>query len=63
MDLRFGTQNKSPYRAGSLMTVIKEMSKCTLDLLGYRKSDGTEMAPNQQANIHVSMERGMRMIN
>jgi hypothetical protein len=27
----------------------------------YRRSDGTQVAPNQQANIRFSMERGMRI--
>jgi hypothetical protein len=30
--------------------------------LEYRRSDGTEVAPNQQANIYFSMER-MRIMN
>jgi hypothetical protein len=29
----------------------------------YRRSDGTEVAPNQQANINFSMVRGMRIVN
>jgi hypothetical protein len=31
--------------------------------LEYRRSDGTEMAPNQQVNIHFSMESRMRIMN
>jgi exonuclease III len=35
MDMRFGTWNvRSPYRADSLMTVAKELSKYKLDLVG-----------------------------
>jgi hypothetical protein len=64
MDMRFGMWNvRSLYRAGWLMTVAKEISKYKLDLVEYRKSDGTEVAPSQQANIHFSMERGMRIMN
>jgi hypothetical protein len=33
------------------MTVAKEISKYKLDLIGVQ-SDGTEVTPNQQANIH-----------
>jgi exonuclease III len=34
MDMRFGTWNiRSLYRAGLLMTVAKEISKCKLDLV------------------------------
>jgi hypothetical protein len=29
----------------------------------YRRSDGTEVAPNQQVNIHLSMDGGMRIMN
>jgi hypothetical protein len=48
MDMRFGTWNIiSLYRAGSLMTVLKELSKYVIQ--EYRMSDGTEMAPN----LHV----------
>jgi hypothetical protein len=54
MDMRFGTWNvRSMYRAGSLRAVANE----------YRRSDGTEVAPNPQTNIHFSMERGMRIMN
>jgi hypothetical protein len=45
------------------MTVAKEISKYKLDLVGVMRSDGTEVAPNQQANIHFSMERGMTVMN
>jgi hypothetical protein len=50
MDIRFGTWNERLlYMAVSLMTVAKETSKYKWE---YRKSGGTEVAPNQQANIH-----------
>jgi exonuclease III len=36
--MRFGTWNvRSLYRAGSLVTVSKELSKYTLDLLGVQE--------------------------
>jgi hypothetical protein len=66
MDMRFGTWLvKSLYRAGSLPTVAKVISKCKLDLVAKKKSDGTGVPPNQQANIRVyfSVGRGMRIMN
>jgi hypothetical protein len=63
MDITFGTWNvRSLYRAGSLATVARETAKYKLDLVEY-KSDGTEVAVNQQVIIHFSMETGMRIIN
>jgi hypothetical protein len=38
MDIRFGTWNmQSLYRAGSLVTVSKELSKYKLDLVGMKE--------------------------
>jgi exonuclease III len=38
MDMRFGTWNvRSLYRAGSLMTVLKELSRYRLDLVGAQE--------------------------
>jgi hypothetical protein len=38
MDMTFGMWNvRSLYRAGSLMTVAKEISKCKLDLVGVKE--------------------------
>jgi hypothetical protein len=47
MDLRFGTWNvRSMYRAGSLRTIVEEVSKYKLDLAGVQEvrwdGDGTE---------------------
>jgi hypothetical protein len=40
------------YRAGSLRAVAEEISKYKLELVGeYRRSDGTELALNQQASF------------
>jgi hypothetical protein len=49
MDMRFGTWNvRSLYRAGSLMTVSKELAGYKLDLVGVREirweGGGTEPA-------------------
>jgi hypothetical protein len=45
------------------MTVAKEISKYKLHLVGVQEVTWDEAAPNQQANIHFSMERGMRIMN
>jgi hypothetical protein len=38
MDMRFGTWNiRSLYTAGLLMTVVKEISKCELHLMGIQE--------------------------
>jgi hypothetical protein len=65
MDMRFGTWNVREVciRAGSLRAVAEGISKYKLELVEYRRSDGTEVAPNQQGNIHISMEMGMRIMN
>jgi hypothetical protein len=47
------------YRAGT-----EEISNYKLDLVWeYRRSNGVEVALNQQENIYFSMERGMRNMN
>jgi hypothetical protein len=57
MEMRFGTWNvRSVYRAGSLRAVVQEISKYKLDSV---VSDGLEV----QANIHFSMEKGMKIMN
>jgi exonuclease III len=38
MDMRFGTWNvRSLYRIGSLKTVVRELGKCKLDLVGVQE--------------------------
>jgi exonuclease III len=38
MDMRFGTWNiRSMYRVGSLMTVLRELSRYRLDLVGVQE--------------------------
>jgi hypothetical protein len=64
MDVQFGTWKvRSLYRAGSLMTVVKEISKYKLVLQEYRTSDRTGVVPNKQVNIYFSMERKIRIMN
>jgi hypothetical protein len=58
MDMRYATWNvRSMYRAGSLRAVAEEISKYKLNLVGVQE------AQNQQANIHFSMEKGMKITN
>jgi hypothetical protein len=60
MDMRFGMWNvRSMYRAGSLRDLGEEMSKYR----EYRRSDGMEVALKEQANIHFSMEKVMKIMN
>jgi hypothetical protein len=64
MDMRFGTWNvRSLYRAGSLITVATEIAKYKLDLVRVQEDGWDGVALNHQANIHFSMERGMRIMN
>jgi hypothetical protein len=61
MDMRFGMWNaKDLYRAVWSWKVAKEISKCKWE---YDTLNGTGVAPNQQANIHFSIESGMRIKN
>jgi hypothetical protein len=58
MDMRFGTWNvRSMYRAGSLRAVGE------VRFSGNRMSDGMEVALNEQANIHFSMDKEMKIMN
>jgi hypothetical protein len=54
MDMRCDNCDvKKLYKAGSLLTVAKEISKYIISYIQwkYNRSDGTEVAPNQQTNI------------
>jgi hypothetical protein len=52
MAMRYGAWSvRSLYGTGSLMTFVKLLSKYKLDLVGAHRSDGTDIAPNQQVNI------------
>jgi hypothetical protein len=62
-DMRFGMYNlRSLYRAGSLMTVAQEITKCKLDLVGLQvrwNRGGTETA----GDAHFTVERRRRIMN
>jgi hypothetical protein len=66
--IRFGTWSaRSLYRAGSLINSVafSPLANYTAErppLIG-EVSANFLVAPNQQANIHFSMERVMRIIN
>jgi hypothetical protein len=44
------------------MTVVKEIAKYKLDLVRIQGVRWDRVAPNQQENIHLPMERGMRIM-
>jgi hypothetical protein len=48
------------YKADSLRAVGEEISKYKWK---YRRSDGMEVALNEQADIHFSMEKEMKNMN
>jgi hypothetical protein len=54
---------RSLYRAGSLMTVSRELSRYRLDLVGVQEVrwEGSDTVPTGET--HFSMERGMRTMN
>jgi hypothetical protein len=64
MDMRFGTWNvRNLYRAGSLMTVSRELSRYRLDLVGVQEVrwEGSGAVPAGECTF--CMERGMRTMN
>jgi hypothetical protein len=64
MDMKFGLWNvRSLYRAGSLITALRELPRYKLDLRGCRKSDGRALASNLLENTHFSTESGMKIMN
>jgi hypothetical protein len=64
MNMRFGTWKvRSLYRAGLFRTMAEEISESKLDVVEYRRSDEIVVALNQEAIIHFSLERGMRIMN
>jgi hypothetical protein len=64
MDMRFGPWNvRSPYRAGSLKTVARELGKYKLDLVGVQEVRWEKGAPKGQMIIRFSVEKGMKIIS
>jgi hypothetical protein len=59
MDMGFGTWDvRSLYMAGSLITVGKKHQIISYISWEYRRSDGTGVATNQQANTHFFYGKG-----
>jgi hypothetical protein len=64
MDMRFGTWNvRSLHRAGSLMTVAKEISKYKFDFVEVQKERWDRGGTEPAGEYIFSMERGMRLMN
>jgi hypothetical protein len=64
IDIRFGTRNiRSLYRAVSLITVSRELSRYRIDIVGVQvvRWDGSGTVPAREYTF--SMERGMRTMN
>jgi hypothetical protein len=62
--MSFGTCNvRSIYRASSLRAVAEEISKYELYLVGVQEVSWDGGGTEPTANIHFSMERGMRIMN
>jgi hypothetical protein len=64
MDIRFGLWNvRSLYRAGSLMTVLRELSRYVRVSGSTGNKMGRRWPTNLLENTHFSTERGMRIMN
>jgi exonuclease III len=64
MDMRFGTWNvRSLYKAGSLMTVSREMAGYKLDLVGVQEVrwEGGDTKPAREYTFFYG--KGMRIMN
>jgi hypothetical protein len=65
MDMRFDTRKvRNLYRAGSFMTVEKEISKCKLDIVGVQEVrwDRYGTKPAGEYTL-LSTDRGMIIMN
>jgi hypothetical protein len=64
MDMRSGTWNvRSLYRAGSHITVVKEISKYKLELVEVQEVRWVGGVTEPAAEYAYSMERGMIIMN
>jgi exonuclease III len=62
--MRFGTWNvRSLYRAGSLMTVSRELARYKLDLVGVQEVRCEGSGTQSMGDYTFSMEREMRIMN
>jgi exonuclease III len=64
MDMRFGTWNvRSLYRAGSLMTVLRELARYKLDLLRVQEVRWEGGGTEPVAGYTFSTARRMRIMS
>jgi hypothetical protein len=64
MDMRFELWNvRSLYRAGSLMTVLRDLSKYKLDLVAAQEVRGEGGGTELAGEYTFFMARGMRIMN
>jgi hypothetical protein len=61
MDMRFGTWNIR--RAGSVITVAREISKYKSDLVGVQEVRWDRGGTDPRGITHFSMEMGMGIMN
>jgi hypothetical protein len=63
MDMRFGMWKvRSLYMAGSLITVAEALSKYKLGLMSVQEVSWGRGGTQPAGELHISMERGMRII-
>jgi hypothetical protein len=55
--MRFGTWNVSVYRFGSLMTVTRELARCSLDLVGIQGAMSDKAVLKEQSVIRFLLKR------
>jgi exonuclease III len=60
--MRFATWNVGVYRVGSMKSVVGELEKCKLDLVGIQEVRWEGGGGYQIANKHFSMEKGRLII-
>jgi hypothetical protein len=54
---------KSLYRAGLLMTAVKELPKYKLDLVGVQEIRWDRSGTKSSGNMQFSMEEGIKVFN
>jgi hypothetical protein len=60
---RWNVRSLYVYKAGSLMTVAKEISKYTLDLVGVQEVRWDRGGTEPASKYNFSMEKGLRIMN
>jgi hypothetical protein len=63
-DMRFGAWNvRSLCRVGTIKSLVRELQKYKLDLVGVQRSGGKGRDIKQQTTIYFSMGKGMLVTN